>query len=154
MLIYIGADHRGYALKERLKQHIKDSGYEVVDLGNSRLDPSDDYPDFAKLVAKNVQADPEARRGVLICGSGVGVDIVANKFDRIRSALVSSADQASASREDDDTNILCLAADFVDEIDAKKIVTAWLLAQFRGEERHKRRISQINQIEAENKVQD
>lgn len=146
MLIFIGADHRGFRLKEMLKNFLKEGGYEIVDKGDAQYVEDDDYPDFAKEVAKEVDADPEARRGILICGSGVGVDVVANKFPRVRSALVSSNDQTFAARHDDDANVLSLAADFTTEEDAKKIVKVFLATPFSGEEKHKRRIQKISEL--------
>jgi len=114
MILYIGADHRGFELKESLKQFLLESGYTVKDMGNNRLDPDDDYPMFAKLVAEAVQADPYNSKGVLLCGSGVGMDIVANRFSQVRSVLAISAEQVAAAKHDDDTNVLTLAADFTD----------------------------------------
>ncbi len=125
---------------------MKEGGYEVIDKGDAQYVEDDDYPDFAKEVAKEVDADPEARRGILICGSGVGVDIVANKFPRVRSALVSSNDQAFAARHDDDANILSLAADFTTEENAQKLVKVFLATPFSGEEKHKRRIQKISEL--------
>lgn len=147
MLIFIGADHRGFNLKEKLKSFLVNKGYTVIDKGNDFYDESDDYPDFASLVAQEVIKDPDNRRGILICGSGVGVDIVANKFSRIRSALVSNSDQAFSSRNDVDANVLCLATDFLDEEETKKILSVWLQTSFSKEERHKRRIRKISEIE-------
>lgn len=149
MLIYIGADHRGFSLKESLKNFLISKGYEVIDVGNSKLDENDDYPDFAKLVASAVSQDPDARKGILICGSGVGVDIVANKFKRVRSSLVFSPDQAFAARNDDDVNVLSLPADFLNEEDAEKILGVWLATFFSGKEMHRRRIKKIGEIESE-----
>ena len=147
MLIYIGADHRGFQLKEALKKFLKDQGYELIDVGNDHYDEQDDYPDFAKLAARSVNQDPFNRRGVLICGSGVGVDIVANKFDGVRSALAFNADQAYLSRYDDDVNVLSLAADFLDEETAKQILKTWLATAFSNKEHHKRRLNKIREIE-------
>lgn len=147
MIIYIGADHRGFNLKEKLKPFLTNKGYTVADRGNNFYDEADDYPDFAGLVAQEVAQDPDNRRGILICGSGIGVDIVANKFPRIRSALANNPDQALSSRNDVDANILCLPADFLDEEQAKKILSVWLQTPFSGEERHKRRIQKISEIE-------
>lgn len=147
MLIYIAADHRGFKLKEILKTYIKSVGYEVYDLGNNHYDENDDYPIFAKLVSEKIQADPAGARGVLICGSGVGVDIVANKFDRVRSVLAISTDGAVASKIDDDTNILSIAADFMDEEIAKKTLAAWLATNFVDIPKHKRRLEEIKEIE-------
>jgi len=151
MLIYIGADHRGFKLKESLKSYLRNAGYEVVDVGNSVYDKNDDYPDFAKLVAEKVQEDPNERRGVVICGSGVGVSVAANKFERIRVALVISPDQAAASKSDEDTNVISFAADYIDEEDAKKILSVWLAAKFSGADRHVRRLGKIAEIEKGNR---
>jgi len=151
MLIYIGADHKGFKLKESLKIYLKESGYEIIDIGNSQYDENDDYPDFAALVARKVSMDSENSRGILICGSGVGVDVAANKFVNVRSALAMNADQAMASRNDDDTNVLSLAADFLSEDEARKILSVWLQTPFSGEEKHKRRIKIIEKIEINKK---
>lgn len=150
MLIYIGADHRGFKLKESLKNYLKSSGYEVVDVGNEQLVPGDDYPDFAALVARKVSLNPENSRGILICGSGVGVDVVANKFKNIRSALALNADQVLSSRNDDNTNVLCFAADYISEEDVKKMTATWLNSPFSGEERFLRRLKKIADIEERN----
>ncbi len=147
MLIYIGSDHKGFELKESIKKFLENEGYEVVDVGNDHYDENDDYPDFAQLVAKEIGQNSTERRGILICGSGVGVDIVANKFNGVRSALAANPDQALASRHDDDTNVLSLAADFTGQDQAEKIVGAWLATPFSGEENHKRRLEKINQME-------
>ena len=150
MTIFIGADHRGFELKEKLKQFLSNKGYTVMDKGNDHYDETDDYPDFASLVAQEVAEDPDNRRGILICGSGVGIDVVANKFSRVRSALANNSDQAFSSRNDVDANVLCLAADFLDEEEAKKILSVWLQTPFSKEERHKRRLRKISEIELSN----
>ncbi|MBI2591136.1 MAG: RpiB/LacA/LacB family sugar-phosphate isomerase [Candidatus Brennerbacteria bacterium] len=148
MIIYIASDHRGFQLKEALKNFLKANGYTVEDLGNSRLDKEDDYPDFAAKVAKIISEDYyNERRGIVLCGSGVGVDIVVNKFPRVRSVLAISPDQASVSRNDDDTNVLSLAADFMEEEKVKKIVSVWLQTPFAGEAKNKRRLDKIAEIE-------
>lgn len=147
MLIYIGADHRGFNLKKILKEFLKKRGYEVVDVGNVEYNENDDYPDFAKMAARAVSENPENRKGVVICGSGVGVDVVANKFDGVRSALVNDAEQAKLSRRDDDTNVLALGADFVSDELAKEILSIWLNEPFSGKEKYKRRIEKINDLE-------
>lgn len=147
MLIYLAADHRGFRLKESLKQYLKNSGYEVIDVGNTQLVEGDDYPDFAALAARKVSLDPENAKAILVCGSGVGMDIVANKFQHVRSTLALNSDQAMASRNDDDTNVLCFASDYIEEEDAKRILGAWLPTKFSGEERHQRRLRKIEDIE-------
>lgn len=147
MTIYIGADHRGFKLKESLKTFLEKRGYDVADLGAKKYDKNDDYPDFAAKVAQAVSGDPEKRQGIVICGSGEGVEIVANKFKHVRAALVANTKQAFASRNDDDANVLALAADFLSETRAKKIVEIWLNTPFSREERHKRRIQKISDLE-------
>lgn len=150
MLIYIGADHRGFKLKESLTNFLKNQGFKVVDVGNDKYDENDDYPDFAALVARQVAQDTIDRRGIVICGSGAGVDIVVNKFDGVRSILAINAEQAQKSRSDDDANVLSLAADFIKEEEAIKILDLWLKTSFSGEEKYKRRIAKINKIEENN----
>lgn len=145
--VYIGADHRGYNLKEVLKIYLKELDYDFEDLGARELNPEDDYPDYAVEVAKKVAEDLENNRGVLICGSGVGVDVVANKFKGIRSALLFNPEQARMSRNDDNANVLSLSADFIDENSAKEIVKIWLETPFSRLERHVRRVEKIKKIE-------
>lgn len=147
MLIYIGADHRGFQLKESLKNYLKQSGYEVVDVGAETYNERDDYPDFAALAARKVSLDPVNSRAILICGSGAGVDIVANKFPHVRSVLALNAEQVLASKNDDDTNVLSFAADHIEEEDARRIVAGWLSAQFSVEERFLRRLRKIEDLE-------
>lgn len=149
MIIYIGADHQGFELKNHLKGILAQRGYTVVDLGNQTLDPNDDYPQFAKKVAEKVSIDFERSKGVVICGSGVGVDIVANKYPNVRSALAATPDQAFDSRTDDDTNVLSLAARYASKELAEKIVLTWIQTPFAEEERHTRRLKQIGEIEVE-----
>jgi ribose 5-phosphate isomerase B len=149
MTIYLGSDHGGFALKERLKSALKDEGYTAVDMGPAAPVAEDDYPIIAAAVAQKVAGEPEAR-GVLICRSGFGVDIVANKFDGIRSALAMSPDHAYQGRHDDDVNVLALAGDFVEEAMAVRIMRTFLTTPFAREERYARRLSEIAKIETEN----
>src|SRR3989338_2425374 len=100
MVIYFGADHRGFNLKTALREYVKNQGYETVDAGNSVYDEKDDYPVFAAAVAEKISMDPERNRGIVVCGSGVGVDVVANKFDGVRSALAISPDEVYDARHD------------------------------------------------------
>ena len=150
MIIYLGTDHRGFKLKEHLKNSLKERGSEVVDLGNDNYDEDDDYPDFASVVAQRVSVDYEQSRGILICGSGVGVDIVANKFKNVRSALANTSNQAFDSRNDEDANVLSLGADYLTPEDALKIVEVWLTTPFSGESRHQNRLKKISEIELTN----
>ena len=121
MRIFIGADHRGFRLKEQLKVLLEEQGYEVVDGGNTVHDPDDDYPDFVLNIAKQLQKAPEASRGILICGSGVGVDIAANKFAKIRSVLATNPEQAAEAREHENVNVVSLSADHISLDEAQKI---------------------------------
>lgn len=146
MKVYIGADHRGYNLKEKVKTWL--SGYKVEDMGAYKLDPKDDYTLFAEKVASMV-ADNDAK-GILLCGSGVGVDVVANKFDGVRGSLGKSPEQVKAGRVDDDMNILVIAADYTSENEAKNMIDTFLGTKFSGKERHKRRLKDIERIEANN----
>ena len=148
MIIYFGADHRGFELKEHLKDFLKSKGYEIADLGNDHYDKDDDYPDFAEKVARKVRLDYGNALGVVICASGVGVDIVANKFRKIRSVLAATPDQAYDSRNDDDTNVLALAAEYLKPEEAERILTTWLETPFAGDERLRRRLKKIDQIES------
>lgn len=147
MVIYIGADHRGFELKEMLKVVLKDSGYEVFDVGNFLQDKDDDYPDYAAEVASRVGKEYETSRGILICGSGTGMCVVANKFPKVRAGVATSTNQAFDSRNDNNTNVLCLAAGYTDSEEVKKIVATWLSAPFSEEARHQRRVDKIRQIE-------
>lgn len=147
MVIYIGADHRGFKLKEYIKQVLASEGYEVVDVGNTQYDEADDYPDFAAAVAKKVSGDYENGRGILVCGSGGGMVIVANKFMKVHAVIGFLPDQVFDSRNDDDTNVLVLAADFLKNEEAVKIVQTWIQTPFSGEERFRRRLDKISQIE-------
>lgn len=149
MTIYIGADHGGFALKERLKAVLKDEAYNVVDMGPEAPVAEDDYPIVAAAVAQKVAGELDAR-GILICRSGFGVDIVANKFDGIRSALAMSPDHAYQGRHDDDVNILALAGDFVEEAVAVKIMRTFLTTPFARDERYARRLTEIAKFEQTN----
>jgi ribose 5-phosphate isomerase B len=148
-MIYLGADHRGFKLKEILKAFLEGEGYEFEDLGNAVHDPNDDYPDFAAAVARKVAENPKENRGILLCGSGVGMDIVANRFKGVRSALIWIGDEAliKQSRQHDDSNVLSLPADYLSEERAKKIVKLWLETPFLEVERHQRRIQKIEELE-------
>src|SRR5512135_3172934 len=125
MVIYIGADHRGFQLKDSLKKFLMDSAYEVED-ATPNFSDGDDYPDVAKAVAQKVAKNLDNSVGLLICGSGAGVDIVANKFKHIRSVLGISTDQVFDARHDDNANILSLAADFTSYESAKNMIKIFL----------------------------
>lgn len=145
MKVFIGADHRGFELKNSLIDYINSKGYEAVDAGNDQYDKNDDYPDFAVAVAQSVLKEPGSL-GIVICGSGGGISIAANKHKGIRCIIGFDPNQAKATREDEDTNVLALSSDFTSDERAKEIVSAWLEAEFSGEERHVRRLDKIKQI--------
>lgn len=147
MRVYIGADHGGFKMKEALKTWLQAKRVAVVDVGNSKLVTTDDYPDFAKLVARKVAANSDSR-GVLLCRNGVGVCIVANKVKGIRAALSLDTMHARSSRRDDDANVLCVPADYVTVAAAKKMVGTWLRTPFSGAVRHRRRLAKIKRLEA------
>ncbi|MBI4099195.1 RpiB/LacA/LacB family sugar-phosphate isomerase [Candidatus Parcubacteria bacterium] len=149
IVTFFGSDHRGFKLKEALKAHLAERGIQVEDLGNAVEDPDDDYVDFAAKVAAKVSENPSDHRGILICGSGHGVDMVANKFKGVKSALAFNEAVAKQSREHEDANVLSLASDWVSEEDAKKIVDVWLATPFSGEERHVRRLEKIKVLEVQ-----
>lgn len=148
-MIYIGADHRGFELKEVLRERLIRDGEEVFDVGATTYDKDDDYVDFASQVAEAVMGD-DKNRGIVLCGSGVGVDIVANKYDGVRCALVGDVARAKQSREHEDANMIAIAADVVDAGKAYEVVRAFLDTDFSGEARHERRIDKIEKIEKTN----
>jgi ribose 5-phosphate isomerase B len=143
-MIYLGADHAGFVLKEHLKKFLQKKGYTVKDLGAHKLVKTDDYPDYAAKVAKSVQKSGE---GILICGSAEGICIAANKIKGIRAVPVWSLQNAKLSRQHNDANILCLSGWQVPKKKAEQITLAWLKTQFSGEERHVRRINKIKRLE-------
>src|SRR3989338_1316942 len=148
MKLYLGADHRGFVLKEALKRALMQNGYDVEDVGAFAQDSNDDYPDFAYAAAKKVAEDPNERKGVLICGSAMGMDVVANKVKGIRATVAYSKESAAHARTNDDINIITLAGDVVDFNEAMEIVTIFLTTLFSGETRHLRRLNKIKEIEA------
>lgn len=146
--IYIGADHAGWELKEGIEEHLKEGGFEVIDMGNQNLVEGDDYPDFGYAVAKRVVTDGEAH-GIVICGNAQGICIVANKVKGVRAATGFNTDVAKSAREDDNSNILCLPGRHLELKQAIDIVDTWLTTEFSGEERHIRRLEKVAQIENE-----
>lgn len=149
MKIFLGADHRGYNLKEKIATWLFDWNYDFEDLGADHFDSDDDYPLFAERVASLVANEPSSC-GILLCGSGVGVDATANKFDGIRASVGISPEQVRAGREDDDMNVLVIAADFTEESKAKEIVKSFLETRYINIEKHERRLDEIEKIEYNN----
>jgi ribose 5-phosphate isomerase B len=145
MRIAIGADHAGFALKQKLGDTLRDLGHEVTDTGTTSADPVD-YPDYAEAVGQLILAG-KADRGVLICGSGVGVSVAANKLPGIRAAVCHDTYSAHQGVEHDDMNILVLGARIIGEELARELVRTFLGARFTGEERHRRRMEKVKALE-------
>ncbi len=149
MKIYLGADHRGYELKEKITRWLFELHYDFCDLGANKYDPKDDYTKYAEEVALLVRDNPGSR-GVLLCGSGVGVEVVANKFDGIRAAIGKDVFQVEAGRNDDNMNVLVIASDYTEEKEAKAMLIAFLETKFAAKERYKARLEEIERLEENN----
>ena len=147
MIVAIGADHGGFELKTKIASYLKETGHSVHDFGTHSEVPVD-YPDYTRAVAAEIRAG-KAERGILLCGSGVGACIAANKFPGIRAALSHDSFSAHQGVEDDNANVLCLGARIVGVDLAKELVRIWLAATFSGAERHCRRLAKIETIEKE-----
>lgn len=148
MKLFIGADHNGFELKHRLTEYLQAQGHEVVDTGDDHYDKDDDFPQFAARAVSGMRssglADPKA---ILICGSGQGMCIAANRFKGIRACLVWNESEAKASRNDDDCNVLCLPAHQLSDFgQLTRIVDLWLKTPFMGAERFSRRIRQLDEL--------
>ena len=146
MKVAFGSDHAGFELKRELLGWAESAGHRVVDLGNTSLDPADDYPDFARAVAVAVSRG-EAERGIVVCGSGVGASIAVNKVPGARGAVCHDTFSAHQGVEDDDANILTLGARVIGGSLAREVAAAFLNAHYSGAERHARRLEKVKQIE-------
>ena len=146
MLIGIAADHGGFELKEQLKLTLKKAGYELVDFGADNLVHGDDYPDFVIPLSKAVTAGG-VNRGIAICASGVGASVTANKVPGVRAALITDAFSAHQGVEDDNMNVLCLGGQITGYSLALELVLTFLKANFKGEERFKRRLEKMEALE-------
>ena len=146
MKIYLGADHNGFEFKKQIADFLQRSGYEVVDEGDMSLDQDDDFPQFAGRVVSNLLADKSDAKGILICGSGQGMCIAANRFKGIRASLCWNLEEARASRNDDNSNVLCLSARSTKLEDTEAIISTWLTTPFAGAPRFKRRIQQLDEL--------
>lgn len=144
MKIAVASDHRGYHLKEKVVSLLKTKGHEIIDEGPS-TDESVDYPDFAALVASKV-SDGIVERGILICGTGLGMAIAANKFPRVRAAACVDEVTAELSRRHNDLNVLCLSGDLLSSRSTERLVEIWMETEFEGG-RHKRRLDKILELE-------
>ena len=144
MKLVIASDHAGFSLKEEVRAYLAKTGHEVLDLGAFKCEPQDDYPDFAERVGEAIK-DGEAPRGILICGSGVGVSIAANKIPGIRAAMCYDEDSARNSREHNGANVLTLGGKKISDGQMREIVRVWLSTDL-TEERHRRRIAKIDAL--------
>jgi len=146
MIIAIACDHGGFPLKDPLIQVIESLGHEVRDLGAHEYDKDDDYPDFARYIGTAIQQG-NADKGVLLCGSGVGACIAANKMDGVRASVCHDVYSAHQGVEHDAMNVLCLGSRIIGSQLAEDLVRAFVSAEFSGEERHERRLEKVNALE-------
>jgi ribose 5-phosphate isomerase B len=147
MKVYIGADHNGFEMKRSLLEALMGAGYTVVDEGGLEPKPDDDFPEFAARVVAAIKAsDDDEPLGILICGSGQGMCMAANRFKGIRASLVWSAEEARASRNDDDSNVLCLPSRYMSIEESVKLAEIWLSTPFAGAARFKRRIKKLDKL--------
>ncbi|MBX3432706.1 MAG: ribose 5-phosphate isomerase B [Pirellulales bacterium] len=146
MRVSIGSDHRGFHLKEQIAAFLRQNGHEVEDEG-PRSTESADYPDFARLVARKV-SDGKVERGVLICGTGIGMAIAANKYPNVRAATCTDEVTAEISRRHNDLNVLCLSADMLSPRTVERMIDVWMSTPFEGG-RHQRRVDKISDLERE-----
>lgn len=168
--VFLGADHGGFDLKEKIKQWLEEWGYKIEDMGAFQLDPADDYPPFAIKVAMAVaEMDSQSQDlvdqdaadrpvidrpavGVLFCRSGAGMSIAANKIDGIRAVNASAMHMIEHAREHDNVNVLCLQGDWLEPAQARHLLLAFLNTEFSGSERHSRRLAQITHFEKTGKI--
>jgi ribose 5-phosphate isomerase B len=147
MNIYIGADHNGFELKASVTEYLRRGGYEVIDKGDDQKHPDDDFPQFAAKVVQAMIDDASYDvRGILLCGSGQGMCMAANRYKGIRAVLAYNQESARSARNDDDSNVLCLPARELDFEKAISIIHIWLMTPFAAAPRFKRRIEQLDQL--------
>lgn len=143
-MVYLASDHRGMVRKEKIKELLDELKEEYFDSGNLMFDPEDDEVDFVNKGCQQMEADKADPKGIFFCGSGVMVDIAANKYPEIRACLAFDKKQVEMARHDDDVNVLCVAADFFDLEETKIFIKAFLKSKFSGDERFKRRIEKLH----------
>lgn len=148
MIIYLGSDHAGYALKEKLEVFLHELGYTTADIGPDTYDAMDDYPDYITPVACRVSEKPEESRGIILGGSGQGEAMMANRFPHVRAMVYygGAIKAVKLAREHNDANIISLGARFISEEEARDAVKTWLETPFPAEERHARRIRKIEDL--------
>ena len=147
MKVFIGGDHDGFEFKGELTQALQQAGHEVVDVGNTTIDPNDDFPQFAKALVTELKtlADPEAR-GILISGDGHGMAIAANRFTLIRASVCWNINSARAARADDNSNVLCLSSRYLSLEEAGSIMATWLATPFSADPNAQRRVQQLDNL--------
>lgn len=149
MKIYLGSDHNGFAMKEKIFAYLAKHGYDVEDVGDRELDPDDDFPEFAQKAALKIigDTDPDAR-AILLCGGAQGMAMAANRFRGIRASVIWDAYEAKMTRNDNDSNVLCMPARVLENDDAawKGIIETWLSTPFASAPRYKRRNAQIDEL--------
>jgi ribose 5-phosphate isomerase B len=145
-LIGIASDHGGFELKQYLSARLKSAGYELQDFGNKTLDLNDDYPDYVLPLARAI-SEKKIKRGIAICGSGVGATVAANKVHGVRACLIFESFSAHQGVEDDDLNLICLGGRVLGTVYAWEILQAFLASSFSGAERHRRRLDKVNRID-------
>jgi ribose 5-phosphate isomerase B len=146
MKVALGCDHAGFDMKNQIAQRLRQGGHDVTEVAGTRLDPQDDYPDAAAAVGRAVAAG-QAERGIIICGSGVGACVAANKIRGVRAGLCHDTYSARQGVEHDDVNVLCLGARVIGDATAFELLAAFLGARFSGEERHARRLKKVMALE-------
>ena len=146
MRISVAADHNGYELKNEITEILKRDGHDVIDMGPHDLDPLDDYPDYAKPLAESVSSG-ETERGIMVCGSGVGASVAANKVKGVRAAVCHDIYSAHQGVEHDDMNVLCLGSRIVGTEVVRELVSAFISAKYTNEERHARRLTKVIEME-------
>ena len=146
MRISVAADHNGYELKNEISEILKRAGHDVIDIGPHSLDPLDDYPDYAKPLAESVSSG-ETNRGIMVCGSGVGASVAANKVKGVRAAVCHDIYSAHQGVEHDNMNVLCLGSRIVGTEVVRELVSAFISATYTNEERHARRLNKVIEME-------
>ncbi len=146
-MIYIASDHGGFKLKESVKKYLDKQKIAYKDMGPETFIDGDDYPDYAKKVAQPVSQNAKEHMGILLCRSGQGMAIAANKFKGVRAGVIWNVKQAKAARNDDMTNVLCLPSDYITPAEASKIVKTWLATPYSDDSRHLRRVIKVGQLE-------
>ena len=146
MKVYLGADHAGFELKTALYEHLIHNGYDAEDVGAKTLQEDDDYPKYAYLVATKILGGEDDDRGVLICGSGQGMSMAANRVNGVRAALAWSLESAKSARRDDNANVLVLPSRFIDADEAVAALDAWLRAEFKADPKYQRRLDELEEL--------